>query len=727
MLSIGRAPLQLGLGIFRLQEFTLGERDGLARAQAYAIAEYAEYVDQWLVLPELVAVSEEDTDVIDGPFAVRVQEDGLPHDILRVCGGRSEFHLCPMWELGWGVPGAERLLSQEEVAASVYQLNRLAARQGATFWTDGTAIDLAPYEVAVPFVGQTRKVAELLDPYNPPPTWPDLTFPYLDPDEDWGRDQRRRRAMIEAAVDLVPEGPYSRRVVFSVARVVAAGTEPFYEMLERRDFEVAHVFENFGVWAGSVREVVYWAALQHAMAAGVYPTYRANLAQSWFVLGDRRFEEVLGIEFDQELDWPWPTHQWFFQRFVNRWWRRVLDKLAFREGLDEGVVSGRRSRPRYIAQDAANGHACCLPIAVLNACRFYGRDTVEPGTEEWEAAVDRWKCRSGSALGTENIYQQSGLEFRELPPGPGPVLQALDDGFPVVIHVGHDSSRIGLHTALATRRDGPMIEVVNLNGPRGPLVQWHDIQKLDFLSSTPGIDGMHNRVALPPSPVAGSGQKPVTAYHVTRRALLPVIQRVGLQPAVPEGDIAGVYLFKSREDAEHALMNWLGDRIEDWEAQTGEPFDEVMLEVDISGLQCRDTAPYEWTCVEPVPPSRIRFPGSSGTTGYAPTRRALDEPRRRSVAPVDPWARCGPPQIPLDEGDLVELGDLGLVPDNAWIHLQLAAVAADLAWPTLLRFPQNPTYREALEVQAEVWAGFTEAIGMWGGGGRQTKPSSGLG
>lgn len=64
--------------------------------------------------------------------------------------------------------------------------------------------------------------------------------------------------------------------------------------------------------------------------------------------------------------------------------------------------------------------------------------------------------------------------------------------------------------------------------------------------------------------------KKIIGYHVTNQSNLKKIMKNGLEPRVPEdfgesGDVKGVYLFKSIDDCENALMNWFGERIEEWE------------------------------------------------------------------------------------------------------------------------------------------------------------------
>jgi hypothetical protein len=101
-------------------------------------------------------------------------------------------------------------------------------------------------------------------------------------------------------------------------------------------------------------------------------------------------------------------------------------------------------------------------------------------------------------------------------------------------------------------------------------------------------------------------------YHVTRRANVDSIKGTGLQPRIPvdygeDGDVEAVYLFKNIEDVENALYNWLGERIDEWEEESGDEYDEVVLKVNLSGLEeyLVDSVEYEWMCVCDIEPSRI--------------------------------------------------------------------------------------------------------------------------
>jgi len=90
------------------------------------------------------------------------------------------------------------------------------------------------------------------------------------------------------------------------------------------------------------------------------------------------------------------------------------------------------------------------------------------------------------------------------------------------------------------------------------------------------------------------------AYHVTYKANLSSIRSKGILPQIPKdmNDEKAIYLFKTREDVENALMNWLGDRFEDDDKL-------VLLTVDITGLNCKDTVEYEWACTDLISPDRI--------------------------------------------------------------------------------------------------------------------------
>jgi hypothetical protein len=102
----------------------------------------------------------------------------------------------------------------------------------------------------------------------------------------------------------------------------------------------------------------------------------------------------------------------------------------------------------------------------------------------------------------------------------------------------------------------------------------------------------------------------IIAYHVTNLKNLKNILDIGLVTKVPEdygdkGDEKGVYLFKSRDDMNNAVANWFGERIEEWEEESGESYKEIEIIVDITGLDMLDSVEFEWTVLEDISPDRI--------------------------------------------------------------------------------------------------------------------------
>lgn len=101
-------------------------------------------------------------------------------------------------------------------------------------------------------------------------------------------------------------------------------------------------------------------------------------------------------------------------------------------------------------------------------------------------------------------------------------------------------------------------------------------------------------------------------YHITDRKNLDLIKENGLEPRIPKdygtyGDIKGVYLFKTLDDTKNALMNWLGERIDEWEEETGETYNDIALKIDLTGLDpyLIDSVEFEWICTTTIDSSRI--------------------------------------------------------------------------------------------------------------------------
>jgi hypothetical protein len=102
----------------------------------------------------------------------------------------------------------------------------------------------------------------------------------------------------------------------------------------------------------------------------------------------------------------------------------------------------------------------------------------------------------------------------------------------------------------------------------------------------------------------------IIGYHITDYKNLESILKNGLEPRVPEdygmdGDVKGVYFFKTAADMDNALGNWLGERIEELEEESGETYEDTLIVVDLTGLSLLDTVEFEWTCIEHIDPSRI--------------------------------------------------------------------------------------------------------------------------
>ena len=99
----------------------------------------------------------------------------------------------------------------------------------------------------------------------------------------------------------------------------------------------------------------------------------------------------------------------------------------------------------------------------------------------------------------------------------------------------------------------------------------------------------------------------ITFYHVTPVRNLPKISREGLVPKIGkrarllQEPMKGIYLFHSVEDAEDAVMGWLGD-------QFGEDVQLALLAVEVpSGAAQTPGAGYEVILTEPVPSQNIKI------------------------------------------------------------------------------------------------------------------------
>jgi hypothetical protein len=90
-------------------------------------------------------------------------------------------------------------------------------------------------------------------------------------------------------------------------------------------------------------------------------------------------------------------------------------------------------------------------------------------------------------------------------------------------------------------------------------------------------------------------------FHITKESNIPSIKEFGLKVNKPADmdDKSGIYLFPTKEYAEDALMNWLGDRFDE-----DEPL--AMLTIDTSNLQL-ETSSVDWEYISKsdIPPKNI--------------------------------------------------------------------------------------------------------------------------
>jgi hypothetical protein len=108
----------------------------------------------------------------------------------------------------------------------------------------------------------------------------------------------------------------------------------------------------------------------------------------------------------------------------------------------------------------------CLPIAIANACQFYGIPCPEPGTEAWEDVVDFTMCRHGAAIGgAEKIAEHFGLRAVQIRP-----FQAVGQ-VPVVLTVWNCEVGTAMHSVLVVGWRGNVATVVNYRYKSGSVVQ----------------------------------------------------------------------------------------------------------------------------------------------------------------------------------------------------------------------------------------------------------------
>jgi hypothetical protein len=98
---------------------------------------------------------------------------------------------------------------------------------------------------------------------------------------------------------------------------------------------------------------------------------------------------------------------------------------------------------------------------------------------------------------------------------------------------------------------------------------------------------------------------PKYMYHVTPKKNLRFIKKEGLVPQTGANSALygetenKIYLFPSIDDAENAVMNWLGDLYD-------EDIALALLQVDVSGIELGSEVGYEQYTLSSIPPDRIK-------------------------------------------------------------------------------------------------------------------------
>ena len=121
-------------------------------------------------------------------------------------------------------------------------------------------------------------------------------------------------------------------------------------------------------------------------------------------------------------------------------------------------------RPEYILQ--ASG-SCCSVITLLNALRYFGRETTAPGEAGWDDLVDLAGCQDGSAINVDSVAEHLGL-VRHLARVSPDITQAV----PFDLTVWNpESTGTSLHSVLVIGGSWPALEMVNYRWESGPVVE----------------------------------------------------------------------------------------------------------------------------------------------------------------------------------------------------------------------------------------------------------------
>lgn len=121
-----------------------------------------------------------------------------------------------------------------------------------------------------------------------------------------------------------------------------------------------------------------------------------------------------------------------------------------------------------------------------------------------------------------------------------------------------------------------------------------------------------------------------TYYHVTPMENLPSIRKYGLVPQIGArsqefGECSpGIYLFRSKEDMDNAMMNWLGDWLSEHHGEECE-LAILKIELPLNAELSVSPAGYECICKTTIPADHIAFYDETGHAISLPEKSTLTE------------------------------------------------------------------------------------------------------
>ena len=121
--------------------------------------------------------------------------------------------------------------------------------------------------------------------------------------------------------------------------------------------------------------------------------------------------------------------------------------------------------PRNYVGQRGSKYADCVPLVMVNACRFYGLSCPDPyEAEQWEPVVDFAGCRHGGAtVGVEKLADHFGLQATRIPAHlavrHAPLFLAVYNP-----EVGHNT-----HAVLVVGWEKEVATVIDYRTEKGPL------------------------------------------------------------------------------------------------------------------------------------------------------------------------------------------------------------------------------------------------------------------